>query len=48
MIEVAVYNMAGEQVDSLSLDEAAFGATVRVPLLKQALVMYQSNRRQGH
>lgn len=47
MIEVAVYNMAGEQVDSLSLDEAAFGTTVRLPLLKQALVMYQSNRRQG-
>lgn len=47
MIEVAVYNMAGEKVDSLSLDEAAFGSTVRVPLLKQALVMYQSNLRQG-
>ena len=47
MIDVAVYDMTGEQVDSLSLDEAAFGSTVRVPLLKQALVMYQSNQRQG-
>jgi len=31
----------------LSLDEAVFGDQVRLPLLKQALVMYQTNRRQG-
>ena len=47
MIELAVYNKDGQQVDTLSLDEAAFGSTVRVPLLRQALVMYQSNQRQG-
>ena len=47
MIELAVYNKSGQQVDTLSLDEALFGSTVRVDLLKQALVMYQSNRRQG-
>jgi large subunit ribosomal protein L4 len=47
MIELAVYNKDGKQVDTLSVDEAAFGSTVRVPLLKQALVMYQANRRQG-
>ena len=47
MIELAVYNKSGQQVDSLSLDEAVFGSTVRLSLLKQALLMYQSNQRQG-
>ena len=47
MIELDVYNKQGKKVDTLSLDEAAFGSTVRLPLLKQALVMYQANRRQG-
>lgn len=47
MIELAVYNKTGKKVDTLSLDEAVFGSTVRLSLLKQALVMYQSNRRQG-
>ena len=47
MIDLAVYNKNGEQVDTLSFDEAVFGSEVRLPLLKQALVMYQTNRRQG-
>ena len=47
MIQVDVYNKTGKKVDTLSLDEAAFGSTVRLPLLKQALVMYQANCRQG-
>ena len=47
MIDLAVYNKDGEQVDTLSLDEAVFGSKIRMPLLKQALVMYQTNRRQG-
>lgn len=47
MIELAVYNKDGQQVDTLSLDEDVFGSTVRLPLLRQALVMYQSNQRQG-
>ena len=47
MIELAVYNKDGQQVDTLSLDEAVFGSTVRLPLLRQALVTYQSNQRQG-
>ena len=47
MIELAVYNKTGKKVDTLSLDEAVFGSTVRLALLKQALVMYQSNLRQG-
>ncbi len=47
MIELAVYNKHGQQVDTLSVDEAVFGSQVRLPLLKQALLMYQTNRRQG-
>ncbi len=47
MIDLAVYNKNGEQVDTLSLDEASFGSEVRLPLLKQALLMYQTNLRQG-
>ena len=47
MIELPVYNKDGKQVDTLSIDEAVFGSQVRLPLLKQALVMYQANLRQG-
>jgi len=47
MIEVAVYNRQGEEVERLKVDEAALGGTVRYPLLKQAIVMYHANRRVG-
>jgi len=47
MINVAVYNKEGREVDSLKVDEALFGGTVRYPLLKQALVMYHANQRVG-
>ncbi len=47
MIELAVYNKHGEQVDTVSVDEVVFGSQVRLPLLKQALLTYQTNRRQG-
>jgi large subunit ribosomal protein L4 len=47
MIEVPVYNMEGEQTGTFPVEEAAFGGRVRVPLLKQACVMYQANKRQG-
>jgi large subunit ribosomal protein L4 len=47
MIELAVYNKGGERVDSLKVDESAFGGSVRYPLLKQAIVMYQANKRAG-
>lgn len=47
MLEVAVYNRQGEQVDTLRVDEAAFGGKVRMALLKQAIVMYHHNRRVG-
>jgi large subunit ribosomal protein L4 len=47
MINVAVYNQDGQEVDSLKVDESAFGSSVRYPLLKQAIVMYHANKRVG-
>jgi len=47
LIEVAVYNRSGEQVDSVAIDEAVLGGAVRYPLLKQAIVMYHANKRVG-
>ena len=47
MIDVAVYNRDGKEVDSLKVDEEVFGGIVRYPLLKQAIVMYQANERVG-
>ena len=47
MIDLAVYNTEGQEIDSLRVDEAAFGGSVRYPLLKQAVVMYHANKRVG-
>jgi large subunit ribosomal protein L4 len=47
MIDLAVYNRDGQEVDSLKVDETALGSSVRYPLLKQAVVMYQANKRVG-
>ncbi len=47
MIDVPIYNQAGEKVDTLSVDEAQLGTEVRPALLKQAYVMFHANRRQG-
>lgn len=47
MIELPVYNKSGKQVSTLAIDEAQLGDEVRPGLLKQAFVMFHSNRRQG-
>jgi len=47
MIDLAVYNTEGQEIDSLSVDESALGGTVRYRLLKQAIVMYHANKRVG-
>jgi large subunit ribosomal protein L4 len=47
MIEVPVFNQAGEEIEKIQVDEAKLGGTVRTNLLKQALVMYHANQRQG-
>ena len=47
MIDVKVYNREGKEVETVQVDEALFGGEVRYPLLKQAIVMYQANKRVG-
>ena len=47
MIEVPVFNQAGQKVDAVQVDEQKLGGTVRNHLLKQAMVMYHANQRQG-
>jgi large subunit ribosomal protein L4 len=47
MIEVPVYNQDGQEIEKLQVDEAKLGGQIRPALLKQALVMYHANQRQG-
>jgi large subunit ribosomal protein L4 len=47
MIEVPVYNQSGEKIDAMQIDEQKLGGDVNAALLKQALVMYHANQRQG-
>ena len=47
MIEVPVYNQAGEEIEKYQVDEAKLGGEVRRNLLKQAIVYYHANQRQG-
>jgi large subunit ribosomal protein L4 len=47
MIDLAVYNTDGQEIDTLKVDEALLGGSVRYPLLKQAIVMSQANKRLG-
>src|SRR5437879_4535322 len=47
MIEIPIYNTGGKEIDKMQVDPARLGGTVRPHLLKQALVMYHANKRQG-
>jgi large subunit ribosomal protein L4 len=47
MIEVPIFDQTGQKVESLQVDEAKLGGTVRKRLLKQTLVAYHANKRQG-
>lgn len=47
MIDLAVYNKDGSEVDRLKVDESVLGGSVRYSLLKQAIVMYHANQRVG-
>ncbi|MBN1942244.1 MAG: 50S ribosomal protein L4 [Phycisphaerae bacterium] len=47
MLEVPVYNTDGKKIDTFQVDEASLGSQVNVDLLKQAVVAYHANRRQG-
>ena len=47
MIEVPIFDQGGKKLESLQVDEAKLGGTVRKNLLKQAFVAYHANQRQG-
>jgi len=47
MLEVPVYNTEGKQIETLSVGDEAFGTRVNTALLKQAVVAYHANKRQG-
>ncbi len=45
--EVPLYNKEGKQIDSIRLDEQKFGYPVHKVLLRDAVIMYEANKRQG-
>jgi len=47
MLEVQVYDISGKNIDTWKVDEKLFGSEVNAPLLKQAVVAYHANKRQG-
>ena len=47
MANVKVYNMKGEEVETLELSDNVFGADYNEPLIHQAVVTYLCNQRQG-
>ena len=47
MANVAVFNMNGEQVGTIDLNDEIFGIEVNMPVLHQAVVQYLANQRQG-
>ncbi len=47
MANVAIYNMKGEEVGSLELSDAVFGAKINEHLVHMSVVQYLANRRQG-
>jgi len=47
MLEVPVYDTDGKQVETIEVDENDFGGFVNEDLVKQAVVAYHANKRQG-
>ncbi len=47
MLEVPVYNMNGDRTGAVQIDPQILGDRVRPQLLKQAIVTYLTNNRQG-
>lgn len=46
-MDIPVYNKEGEKIDNVQLDEGKFGGPVRKTLLRDAVIMYEANKRQG-
>lgn len=47
MIELPLYNKTGELTDKVLVDERLFGGEVHLPILREAIVMYEACQRQG-
>ncbi len=47
MVNVPVYNLSGEKIGDEQIDAQLLGGVVRPVVLKQAVVMYHANQRQG-
>ena len=47
MANVKVYNMKGEEVETLELSDNVFGADYNEPLIHQAVVTYLCNQRKS-
>lgn len=46
-MDMPVYSKKGEKIDSVQLDEEKFCGLIRTTLLRDALLMYEANKRQG-
>jgi large subunit ribosomal protein L4 len=46
-VQAKVYNLAGEEVDKIELDDAVFGIRPNMAVVHQAVVRQQANARQG-
>ncbi|HHT9145391.1 MAG: 50S ribosomal protein L4 [Candidatus Brocadiaceae bacterium] len=46
-MEIPVYSKEGEKVDNLQLDDEKFGGPIHKKLLRDAVIMYEANKRQG-
>lgn len=47
MLEVKVYDTSGKNIDTIEVSDDVFGSTVNTALVKQAVVAYHANTRQG-
>jgi len=47
MIEVLLYNQAGQQISKIQIDESLFGGEIHHRLLRDVVIMYEANQRQG-
>jgi large subunit ribosomal protein L4 len=47
MVEVQVYDAEGKEKEKISFDESVFGEKVKTRTLREVVLAYQSNRRQG-
>jgi len=46
-MEIPVYSMAGQVIDHVAVDESALGGKPNRALIRQAIIMYEANKRVG-